>query len=260
MSGDFYVIGDIHGCLAPLKRLLEHLEPDLYQDRLLFVGDYIDRGPDSRRVVDYILKLRARYPCQGILSASRATTRSCLRTFSAGRNQQVFLLNGGRSTLADYWGEDWARQSELNMPLDHQRFYQELLPFYTTDDYIFVHGGLKPGVPLEQQAEEDLFWIRGEFIAATGDLGRRVIFGHTPFKQPLILPNKIGIDTGLVYGNYLTCLEAPRWIFILRATTTSAVNFSLNGLSLSLTARPLSCKFGELGEMVRPSPDPALMI
>ena len=209
MSGDLYVIGDIHGCLAPLKRLLEHLEPDLHQDRLLFVGDYIDRGPDSRRVVDYILKLRARYPADNVICL-RGNHEAMFMDFLAGKDPEFFLLNGGRSTLTDYWGEDWADQPDLVLPLDHQRFYQELLPFYTTDDYIFVHGGLKPGVPLEQQAEEDLLWIRGEFIAATEDFGRRVIFGHTPFKQPLILPNKIGIDTGLVYGNYLTCLKLPQ--------------------------------------------------
>ena len=70
--------------------------------------------------------------------------------------------------------------------------------------YIFVHGGLKPGVPLAEQVEDDLLWIRGEFITSKEDFGRRVIFGHTPFNQPLLMPNKIGIDTGAVYGNCLT--------------------------------------------------------
>lgn len=212
MSGDFYVIGDLHGCLAPLKRIIEHLEPDLHQDRLLFVGDYIDRGPDSRRVVDYILQLRARYPADNVICL-RGNHEAMFMDFLAGKGQELFLSNGGISTLKDYWGEDWAGQPDLTLPLDHQRFYRELLPFYATDDYIFVHGGLKPGVPLEQQAEEDLYWIRGEFIASAEDFGRRVIFGHTPFKQPLILPNKIGIDTGLVYGNHLTCLRLPQMDF-----------------------------------------------
>jgi serine/threonine protein phosphatase 1 len=214
MSGDFYVIGDVHGCLAPLQRLLEHLEPDLHQDRLVFVGDYIDRGPDSRGVVDYILRLKARYPAENVICL-RGNHEVMLADFLAGKDRELFLMNGGMSTLGSYFGEDWDEQPELMLPLDHARFFRELFPFYATPGYIFVHGGLRPGLPVEQQAEEDLYWIRGEFITSTEDFGRRVIFGHTPFKQPLILPNKIGIDTGLVYGNYLTCLKLPQEDFYL---------------------------------------------
>jgi serine/threonine protein phosphatase 1 len=212
MSGDIYVIGDIHGCLAPLRRLLEHLEPDLHQDRLLFVGDYVDRGPDSRGVVDYILQLKARYPAENIICL-RGNHEVMFADFLEGKDRQLFLFNGGLNTLRDYWGEDWDEQPELALPLDHERFFRELLPFYETSDHIFVHGGLRPGIPLEDQADEDLYWIRGEFIASTEDFGRRVIFGHTPFKKPLVLPNKIGIDTGLVYGNFLTCLKLPQMDF-----------------------------------------------
>ena len=212
MSGDMYVIGDIHGCLAPLKRLLENLEPDLHQDRLLFVGDYIDRGPDSQGVVDYILGLKARYPAENIICL-KGNHEVMFLDFLAGKDRQLFMLNGGLSTLKNYWGEDWNKQPELVLPLDHARFYEELRSSYETEDYIFVHGGLRPGVPWEDQVDEDLYWMRGEFIASTEDFGRRVIFGHTPFKQPLILPNKIGIDTGLVYGNFLTCLKLPQMDF-----------------------------------------------
>jgi len=218
MSGDLYVIGDIHGCLAPLKRLLEHLEPDLHQDRLLFVGDYIDRGPDSRGVVDYILGLKTRYPAENIICL-RGNHEAMLADFLAGKDRQLFLFNGGLSTIREYWGEDWDEEPRLVLPLDHERFYAELLPYYATEDYIFVHGGLRPGIPLDQQVDEDLYWIRGEFIASTEDFGRRVIFGHTPFKQPLILPNKIGIDTGLVYGNFLTCLKLPQMDFYFTGHT-----------------------------------------
>lgn len=209
---DLYVIGDIHGCLAPLQRLLENLEPDLHRDRLLFVGDYIDRGPESRGVVDYILALKARYPAENIICL-KGNHEVMFLDFLAGKDRQLFLLNGGLSTLETYWGKDWDEQSELVLPPDHARFYKELRPFYETEDFLFVHGGIRPGVPWEEQEEEDFYWIRGEFIASTEDFGRRVIFGHTPFKQPLILPNKIGIDTGLVYGNILTCLKLPQMDF-----------------------------------------------
>jgi serine/threonine protein phosphatase 1 len=131
--------------------------------------------------------------------------------FLAGGEAAMFLANGGLATLEDYWGEDWVKQDRdaLALPPGHARFYRELELYYEAPDYIFVHGGLKPGVPLAEQVEEDLLWIRGEFITSPEDFGRRVIFGHTPFKQPLLMPNKIGIDTGAVYGNFLTALKLP---------------------------------------------------
>lgn len=212
MSGDFYVIGDLHGCLRPLKRLLEHLDPDPHRDTLIFMGDYIDRGPDSKGVVDYLLGLKARFPADRLIFL-KGNHEAMFLDFLAGKDQELFLFNGGRSTLEAYWGKGWDEEEKLTLPPDHARFYQELRLFYTTDDYLFVHGGLRPGIPLENQVEEDLLWIRGEFIASPEDFGRRVVFGHTPFRQPLVLPNKIGIDTGLVYGNFLTCLRLPRMDF-----------------------------------------------
>jgi serine/threonine protein phosphatase 1 len=209
MPGDLYVIGDIHGCLGPLQRLLEHLDPDPQQDTLIFVGDYIDRGPASKGVVDYLLTLKARYPRERLIFL-KGNHEAMFLDFLAGRERELFLYNGGLSTIKDYWGQDWKNTGELVLPADHRRFYEELLPYCQRGDYIFVHGGLRPGVPLGEQVEEDLFWIRGEFIASAADFGGRVIFGHTPFRQPLLQPNKIGIDTGLVYGNYLTCLRLPQ--------------------------------------------------
>jgi serine/threonine protein phosphatase 1 len=103
---------------------------------------------------------------------------------------------------------------ELILPVDHQRFFEELRLYYETPDYLFVHGGLKPGVALAEQVEQDLLWIRGDFIASMADFGKKVVFGHTPFRQPLLMPNKIGIDTGAAYGNRLTCLKLPAEEFV----------------------------------------------
>lgn len=212
MSGDFYVIGDLHGCLGPLKRLLKHLDPDPNRDTLIFMGDYIDRGPDSKGVVDYLLALRARFPEERLIFL-KGNHEAMFLDFLTGKDRELFLFNGGARTLEAYWGTDWAEEENLTLPPDHASFYQRLRPFYATDDYLFVHGGLRPGIPLEEQVEEDLLWIRGEFITSPEDFGRRVVFGHTPFRQPLVLPNKIGIDTGLVYGNFLTCLRLPQMDF-----------------------------------------------
>jgi serine/threonine protein phosphatase 1 len=213
MSADIYAIGDIHGRLDALERLMEKIQPDLEQDRLVFMGDYIDRGPRSKGVVDYVLGLKNSAPPEQVICL-KGNHEAMFLDFLEGRDRELFLFNGGLITLRDYWGSGWERQGNLVLPPDHDRFYRELQLYYETDDYIFVHGGLRPGVPLAEQQEDDLLWIRGEFIAAMDDFGRRVVFGHTPFRQPLILPNKIGIDTGAVYGNRLTCLKLPREEFI----------------------------------------------
>ncbi|MBW1990690.1 MAG: serine/threonine protein phosphatase [Deltaproteobacteria bacterium] len=208
MSPDIYAIGDIHGCLDQLKRLLKQVNPDLHRHRLVFIGDYIDRGPDSKGVVDYIINLRKQFPPENIICL-KGNHEAMFLDFLNGVQPELFLFNGGGSTLRQYWGEDWERHQPWRLPPEHEEFYANLKLYYVTDNYIFVHGGLKPGVPLEEQREEDLLWIRGEFIASFEDFGRRVVFGHTPLRYPLVMPNKIGIDTGCVYGNFLTCLKLP---------------------------------------------------
>ncbi len=212
---DIYAVGDIHGCLDQLEMLLEEVQPDLEQDVLLFVGDYIDRGPDSRGVVDYVLKLQQKYPREHVICL-KGNHEVMFLDFLEGRERELFLFNGGLGTLRDYWGDKWDNLKELLLPPEHARFYQELRPYYETADYIFVHGGLKPGVPLPEQQEKDLLWIRGEFITSMEDFGRLVVFGHTPFKSPMVMPNKIGIDTGAVYGNFLTCLKLPQKEFFIK--------------------------------------------
>jgi serine/threonine protein phosphatase 1 len=92
-------------------------------------------------------------------------------------------------------------------PSAHFMFYLNLELYYETNDFIFIHAGLKPGVPLELQTEEDLLWIRHEFLASNYDFGKTIVFGHTPFEEPYITPGRIGLDTGAVYGGPLTCME-----------------------------------------------------
>jgi len=215
MSADIYAVGDIHGCLDRLEMLLEEVQPDLEKDVLLFIGDYIDRGPDSRGVVDYVLRLQQKYPREHVVCL-KGNHEAMFLDFLEGRERELFLFNGGMSTLRDYWGGNWDSIKELILPPEHESFYRELRAYYETPDYIFVHGGLKPGVLLPEQTEEDLLWIRGEFITSMEDFGRLVVFGHTPFRRPLVMPNKIGIDTGAVYGNFLTCLKLPQKEFFIK--------------------------------------------
>ncbi|MCL4501821.1 MAG: serine/threonine protein phosphatase [Deltaproteobacteria bacterium] len=213
MEPEIYAIGDIHGNLDLLERLMDKLQPDLTLARLIFMGDFIDRGPRSKGVVDYVLRLRNLAPL-GQVICLKGNHEAMFLNFMQGRDVELFLFNGGIKTLKDYWGEDWEEQEKLVVPPDHRSFFEELRLYYETEAYIFVHGGIQPGVPMAEQQEEDLLWIRGDFIASMEDFGKKVVFGHTPFRQPLLMPNKIGIDTGAAYGNRLTCLKLPEEKFI----------------------------------------------
>jgi serine/threonine protein phosphatase 1 len=217
-----FVIGDIHGCLNKLELLWDKIDPRPGVDQLVFLGDYIDRGEHSSGVLDYLLQLKKIYPDTIFLMGNH---EKMFIDFLSGVERALFIYNGGESTLKSYlvrmenfWDN---RQGVLDeetlnqlVPENHRAFLQELHPFYETDNYIMVHAGLRYGVDLESQSLDDLVWIREEFIYSEEDFGKRIIFGHTPFVRPLVLANKIGIDTGAVYGNSLTCLILPELEFI----------------------------------------------
>ncbi len=191
-----YVIGDIHGCLRPLQRLLDKIAPRP-GDEVVFIGDYIDRGPQSREVVEHLLGLP--YRCIFLLG----NHEKMLLDFLTGDDQGLFLANGGLATLESYGG-DFA-----NIPPAHLRFFHSLQRMYETVGHLFVHAGIRPLVPLKEQTVDDLVWIRGEFFQFVGRFPKPVVFGHTPLRQVLLAPDRIGIDTGCVYGGKLTCLKLP---------------------------------------------------
>ncbi len=191
-----YVIGDIHGCLVPLRRLLEKIHPRL-QDQLIFIGDYIERGPQSKEVVEYLLGL----PQHRIFLMGNH--EKMLLDFLAGEDQEVFLANGGQATLRSYGGDP------DDIPDSHLAFFQTLRRMYETPDYLFVHAGIRPMVGLAQQTLRDVLWIRQEFFQFMGRFPKPVVFGHTPLRQVLLAEDRIGIDTGCVYGGKLTALRLP---------------------------------------------------
>ena len=202
--GRILAIGDIHGTRDKLQMLMGAIDWDPDQDILVFVGDYVDRGPDSAGVIDHILGLME---WSGSVVCLRGNHEQLFLNFLDGRDTATFLYNGGQSTIDSYGGED------AGLPEEHFDFLVSLPYYYETEDYIFVHAGLRDGVPLDRQDEHDLLWIREEFISSTYDHGKLVVFGHTPRREPLVMPNKIGIDTGAVYGGKLTCLELPSMKF-----------------------------------------------
>jgi len=210
--GKIFAIGDIHGCNSRLDNMMEKLHINKKEDSLVFIGDYVDRGPDSKGVVDSILEIRK--TVDNVICLKGNHELMFLNYYCEHRDEERFMYNGGLITLISYgfMREGWAEN--LDVPESHMQFFSTLQPFYETDRYIFVHAGLRPGIPLEKQNTDDLLWIRYEFINSPCDFGKMVIFGHTPvsYTTPHIQNNKIGIDTGAIYGGKLTCLELPEMI------------------------------------------------
>ncbi len=203
--GKLFAIGDIHGCYKKLRILLEKVNIDFRHDTLIFMGDYIDRGPLSFEVVEYLIKLKKKH--ENIIFL-RGNHEEMLLKYLAGHDRYVYLSNGGQQTLESYLKRSYDVDTGP-IPQDHIEFLKSLDLYFQTDDFIFVHAGLKEGICLEDQVSEDLLWIRRSFVKSKYDFGKCIIFGHTPFSKPLVEPNKIGIDTGAVFGNKLTCIELP---------------------------------------------------
>jgi serine/threonine protein phosphatase 1 len=194
-------VGDIHGCLEKLGVLMAKVKPNEH-DTIVFLGDYINRGSESKGVIDFLLDFKISVPSVFLLG----NHEKMLLDYIATQNPS-FLINGGDKTLESYNCQDIR-----DMPVSHLAFYKELLPYYETNDYIFVHAGLKPGLPLKDQHIDDLVWIRDEFLYSKYDWGKVVVYGHTINRLPIVLNNRIGLDTGCVYPltegyGHLSCCD-----------------------------------------------------
>jgi serine/threonine protein phosphatase 1 len=208
-----FAIGDIHGCLEKLEDLITMIDPKP-QDRLVFLGDYVDRGDNVSEVIDFLIDLAGEIPCVFL----KGNHEDMFITFlEFGTNRTVFFANGGMKTI-----ESYIRPAPLSsndqvaraIPDSHSDFYSSLKLYYEDENYLYVHAGIKPNVGIELQDRYDLIWIRDEFIFSPTGITKKVIFGHTPFARPLIKPDKIGIDTGAVYGGTLTAIQLPEEKFI----------------------------------------------
>ena len=200
-------VGDIHGSYLKLKSMLDRLEKVMGDDDiLLFVGDYIDRGPHSFEVVETLAELADKKPRHTI--TLMGNHERMFLDFLDGQYSPPLFANGLDATIRNY--------SRLNTELSkaHLLFYRGLKLFYETDSHIFVHAGLLPGRPLAEQEPHDLIWIREPFLQSDYDFGKTVVFGHTPLKAPLVAPGRLGLDTGAVYGGLLTAVMLPEMKFI----------------------------------------------
>ena len=205
-----YVVGDIHGCSEELASLLEALplEP---LDQLIFLGDYVDRGPDSKGVVSYLIDWQRKGEQEVVFLKGNHEDMFLSYLGLAGKYGEMFLFNGGGATLASYGispRNNAPEEALSRIPRSHLDFLLGLKTYYLVEPFLCVHAGIHPSKPLERQSEEELLWIRDEFILNPHLLPYTVLFGHTPQREVLFhLPYKIGLDTGLVYGNELSCLE-----------------------------------------------------
>lgn len=214
-----YAIGDIHGCLAELRGLEQRIIADAAaiqgEKWLVYLGDLVDRGPDSVGVLDH---LTARPPAgfRRICLAGNHEIMMLAFLANPGSNHD-WLEFGGQETLASY-GIDTSgflnlrprqRRAMLDshIPEDHVRFLAELPFTLSLPGVVFVHAGLRADVPVDQQSEHDLLWIREEFFNAPPVTGRLVVHGHTPAGQAVILPGRICIDTGAFATGRLTAVR-----------------------------------------------------
>jgi serine/threonine protein phosphatase 1 len=207
--GRFFVVGDIHGCSQELEDMITACALER-EDRVVFLGDYIDRGPGSREVVDFLLDLQADKVCT--LTFLKGNHEDMFLDFLGyfGHFGESFLVNGGVATLKSYGipQEMEGREAASRLSPQHLEFFRQLERYVAIEDTLCVHAGVNPLRSLAAQEEEALFWIRQEFISHPHPLPYTIMFGHTPHREVLFdLPYKVGLDTGLVYGGKLSCLE-----------------------------------------------------
>jgi serine/threonine protein phosphatase 1 len=216
-----YVVGDIHGRLDLLDKLLAQIQSDsrarpIARPISLFLGDYIDRGPSSRETIDRLIEHRERSECVFLMGNHEQIAIKCL---TDPRLVDRWMRLGGMETLISYGvlaavrNPATAKQiAELQtafhnaLPQAHFRFLRDLRKSFSCGDFFFVHAGVRPGVNLTQQTENDLLWIREAFLSSREDFGKIVVHGHTPRYEIEVEPNRINIDTGAFATGCLSCL------------------------------------------------------
>ncbi len=205
-----FAVGDIHGQADALARLFDALPYRPGRDRLIFLGDYINRGPNSRGVLDALAALRQNDPSAVFLMGNHEET--LLRYAASGDPQDLQLLRslGIEATLASYGDPPAAGLRHLAcLPPEHREFLANLSLYHRVPPYLFVHAGLPAGTDPETCPPDCLLAARHAFLAEPAPEGTTVVFGHTPARTPLLAPGKIGVDTGAAWGGPLSAVSLP---------------------------------------------------
>lgn len=213
-----YAIGDVHGRGDLLERLFALIDEDLacrppQRAIQVMLGDYVDRGPASRSVIDLILARAARHELVALKGNHDALL---LGAIDDPATTGDWLMMHGIETLASYGLtsatvagsrlSDLGRAFAAALPESHLQFFRALKPSYSCGDFFFVHAGVRPGIDLSRQAEEDLIWIRQEFLRHSGDFDKVIVHGHSPVRDVEFHPNRIAIDTAAYASGKLTAL------------------------------------------------------
>lgn len=201
-------ICDIHGEIDKLNELLKQLAPQK-DDTIVFLGDYINRGLNSKEVIERLITLSQETNCIFLKGNHEDLLLKILQT-RAEEDVLNWLMAGGGATLDSYGGIE-------NIFKLHSDFFYNLKLYYLTEKYLFVHAGINPTRTLEEQDEDDLLWIRDNFIYKKHKLKQKIVFGHTPFTRPYLDDDKIGINTccGNRLEDYITALICNEEYFII---------------------------------------------
>ena len=213
----YIAIGDIHGCIRSLAALLETLSA--FDERVfVFVGDYIDRGPDSKGVIELLSDFSNSHECIFV----RGNHEQMMLDAIHSGNFDLWLVNGGQETIRSYN----ATINRFTIPPDHKKFLEETRYYHNTPDYLFVHGGIPPDLSVKEALQnrnllQEFIWFRHHLEIEQNIWEKKVVFGHTPMSEPINENQKIGIDTGCVYSymdtfSKLTAIKLPEEEFIFQ--------------------------------------------
>lgn len=194
-----FAIGDIHGCLDKLTRLVQRCRRRAgeRETRFVLLGDYVDRGPDSRGVIAFVRELQR----AGEIIALRGNHEAMMLDAARTGEHLLWLFNGAAQTLASYRAE-----AASDLPEEDLAWLDALPRFFDDGRRYFVHAGINPAVPLVEQGERDQLWIREPFLSDERSYARLIVHGHTPVRngRPDVRANRVNVDTGAVFGGPLT--------------------------------------------------------
>jgi serine/threonine protein phosphatase 1 len=213
MNSKYYIIGDIHGHLSKLKKIISYINKDMAEeDLLIFLGDYIDRGPDSFEVIEFLIELSLR---RKTVFLSGNHEEMFIRFATMGDNYKNYITNGGGYTIKSYI----KNLNTFTIPESHKKFFNSLKLYYEHADFIAVHAGLNPEIEfIDAQKKYDMIWIREDFYKYPKKWEKTIIFGHTPTtyihnSDSVYVDetrNIIGLDTNAMSEGYpLSCLRWP---------------------------------------------------